>query len=107
MNKWKDQSSRRLKELFRRELSSYWSNVDDSEPIWQPRDYGFNIWSRQKVEEKLDSMHRNPVRAGLVNHAADWKWSSARWYLEGKPGGLPIRWPPGLETDDECEVRNS
>ena len=45
-----------------------------------------------------------PVRAGLVEKAAGWKWSSSRWYVEGKPVGLPIRWPPGLETEDEFNV---
>ena len=104
MNKWKDQSSRVLKELFRTRFRNYWSQVDESEPIWQPRYYGFNIWSRQKVEEKLEYMHMNPVRAGLVEKAVDWKWSSAGWYDDRKPVGLPIRWPPGLETEDEFEV---
>jgi len=49
-------------------------------------------------------MHMNPVRAGLVDRAVDWRWSSARWYIEQKSAGLPIRWPPGLETDDEFNV---
>lgn len=84
--------------------ANYWSQIDDSDPIWQPRYYGFNIWSRHKVEEKLDYMHMNPVRAGLVERAVDWKWSSARWYDDKKPVGLSIRWPPGLETEDEFDV---
>ena len=49
-------------------------------------------------------MHMNPVRAGLVEKAVDWKWSSARWYDDRNPVGLPIRWPPGLETDDEFDA---
>ena len=93
-----------IKELYRTRFTNYWSPGDDFEPIWQPRYYGFNICSRNKVEEKLEYMHRNPVRAGLVEKAADWKWSSARWYDEGKPTGLLIRWPPGLETEDEFDV---
>jgi hypothetical protein len=49
--------------------------------------------SRQKVEEKLEYMHLNPVRAGLVERAEEYRWSSALWYLEGKSVGLPIGWP--------------
>ena len=90
--------------MFRSEFRNYWAEVPDSDPIWQPRYYGFNIWSRRKVEEKLDYMHGNPVRAGLVEKAVDWKWSSARWYVEGKSVGLPIRWPRGLEMEDEFDV---
>lgn len=82
----------------------YWAQVDDADPIWQPRYYGFNIWSRCKVEEKLDYMHLNPVRAGLVSRAVDWPWSSARWYLEHKSVGVPILWPPGMDGDDAFNV---
>jgi len=49
-----------------------------------------------KLQEKLDYMHLNPVRAGLVEKAVDWPWSSARYYLLGRSVGLPIGWPPGI-----------
>lgn len=104
MNEWKNQSSIALKVLLRTEFPNYWATIDDADPIWQRRYYDFNIWTRQKVEEKLDYMHLNPVRAGLVKRAVDWSASSARWYLEGQSVGLPISWPPGLETDDTCNV---
>ncbi len=101
MNTWKDQSSHELKKLYRSRFPTYWNRLDDADPIWQPRYYGFNIWSRRKVEEKLDYMHLNPVRAGFTERAIDYRWSSAPWYLAGKSVGLPVRWPPGLETDDD------
>ncbi len=96
MNQWKSQSSRQLKDLFRENYQNYWMHMDASDPIWQPRYYGFNVWSREKAEEKLEYMHLNPVRAGLTQRTTEWRWSSARWYVEQKPVGLPIRWPPGL-----------
>ena len=37
-------------------------------------------------------MHMNPVRMGLVEQAADWRWSSARWYDFGESVGVPIDW---------------
>jgi len=43
-------------------------------------------------------------RAGPVNRAVDWRWSSARWDLEHKSVGLPIRWPPGMECEVEFNV---
>ncbi|WP_397569525.1 REP-associated tyrosine transposase [Schlesneria sp. T3-172] len=100
-NKWKELTSKSLKTVLPQHFQDDWSQIDSSDPIWQARYYGFNIWSRAKGEEKLDYMHMNPVRAGLVERARDWPWSSARWYLEQKSVGLPIRWPPGLEADDE------
>ncbi len=44
-------------------------------------------------------MHKNPVRAGLVEKVVDWPWSSARWYFEQKTVGVRISWPPGMEGD--------
>lgn len=32
--------------------------------------------------------------AGLVEKAVDWKWSSARWYEEGRSVGVKIKWVP-------------
>jgi putative transposase len=52
----------------------------------------FQIYSRQKLEEKLTYIHQNPVRAGLVDRAADWRWSSARHYEDGRTVGVPITW---------------
>ena len=37
-------------------------------------------------------MHLNPVRAGLVDKAVNWQWSSARWYELGRIVGVPIQW---------------
>ena len=42
--------------------------------------YDRNIWSSKEMEEKVVYIHRNPVKRGLVEQAADWEWSSARWY---------------------------
>ncbi len=104
MNKWKDQTSHQLKELFRTQFPNYWSHMEDPDPIWQPRYYGFNIWTQRKIEEKLEYMHLNPVRAGFVERTVQWPWSSARWYVDRKTVGVPIRWPPGMEVEDVFDV---
>jgi len=70
----------------------------------QPRYSGINIWLRFNVEGKLEDIHMNPVRAGIVERMTDWQWCSARWYVENRTVGLPIRWPPGLEADDDFAV---
>jgi putative transposase len=56
------------------------------DPFWQPRYYDFNIYRQQKLMEKLDYMHLNPVRRGLVAVPEDWTWSSARHYATGDAG---------------------
>jgi REP element-mobilizing transposase RayT len=44
--------------------------------IWQKRFYDFNVGSEHKRIEKLRSMHRNPVRRGLVESPELWRWSN-------------------------------
>ncbi|HZZ30078.1 MAG TPA: transposase [Pirellulales bacterium] len=92
LKQWKRTSSLRIKDLFSTSLAHYASCFSPSEPVWQPRSYGFNLYSRGKIEEKLDYIHLNPVRAGLVSKPCDWPWSSARHYLQARSVGVPIRW---------------
>jgi putative transposase len=48
--------------------------------FWEPRFYGFNVWSQTKKVEKLQYMHMNPVKRNLVAHPKDWPWSSFSFY---------------------------
>lgn len=46
--------------------------------------YDRNIYSDHELLEKVQYIHANPVRRGLVTSAIDWPWSSARWYDRGE-----------------------
>jgi putative transposase len=60
----------------------------------QDRNYRYSLWQTEKnvlpifsegmFMEKLNYIHQNPVRAGLVEKARDYRWSSARIW-EGRP----------------------
>jgi len=42
-----------------------------------------NIEKRKNYQEKLDYIHNNPVKAGLVAVPEDYRWSSSRdYYLD-------------------------
>jgi putative transposase len=58
--------------------------------FWQERYYDFNVWSRGKHAEKVDYIHWNPVRRGLVERPEDWAWSSYRHHLDGRRGVAEI-----------------
>jgi putative transposase len=92
MHGWKRRSSYEAGKWYRQGNARYLERTLRSDPFWQRKYYAFEIYSRQKLVEKLDYMHLNPVRAGLVDKAAQWKWSSARWYSERRPVGVPIGW---------------
>lgn len=54
--------------------------------FWTRRFYDFNVWSRQKKNEKLHYMHTNPVTRGLVAEPKEWIWSS--YSLYARTGGV-------------------
>jgi putative transposase len=54
------------------------------------RFYDFNVWTEEKRIEKLDYIHNNPVRRGLVASPEEWRWSSYRWYLNREAGPVKI-----------------
>ena len=58
--------------------------------FWQPRFHDFNVFSTRKIREKLDYMHGNPVKRGLVKNAAEWMWSSFSYYEKGERGLVSI-----------------
>lgn len=64
--------------------------VGHPEPFWQKRYYDRNVRNWQEFEVKLRYLHRNPVKRGLVKHAADWKWSSFRHYALREMGVVEI-----------------
>jgi REP-associated tyrosine transposase len=51
--------------------------------FWQRRFYDFNVRSEKKCWQKLEYMHLNPVKRGLVKRPGDWPWSSFRFYAYG------------------------
>jgi len=55
-----------------------------------PRSYDFNVFSQKKVAEKLDYIHWNPVKRGLVASPELWRWSSYRYYALGEDGPVKI-----------------
>jgi hypothetical protein len=47
------------------------------------------IFSEPVMREKLDDIHRNPVKRGYVDIPEHWRYSSARNYL-GEPGLIEV-----------------
>ncbi len=90
MKQWKQRSSFNIKGLHRKEETRLPRHASASSPVWQAGYYDFNVYSPHKVIEKLEYIHNNPVRAGLVRSPCDWRFSSACHYERGVPVGAPI-----------------
>nr|WP_294862478.1 transposase [uncultured Fluviicola sp.] len=48
--------------------------------LWQQNNQPIEVFSPWVVEQKVNYIHNNPVKEGLVTNPADWKYSSARNY---------------------------
>ena len=92
MQQWKRLSSHHISQLAQSKFVHYVEKIGPADPFWQAKYYAFNLYSEEKVREKLAYMHENPVRAGLVARPCDWAFSSARHYEERRSVGVPIRW---------------
>jgi putative transposase len=66
-------------------------------PFWQARYYDFNVCTQKKRVEKLNYIHWNPMKRGLVKKPEDWRWSSCHYYQTGVKGRVTIadnwEWP--------------
>ena len=58
--------------------------------FWQQDNHPIEIWSNHVFEQKLNYIHENPVKSGFVYASWDWKYSSARNYIEGQECILEI-----------------
>ena len=68
---------KRIKGASAREINKY---LKSSGNFWQKDFYDFNIYSEEKLREKLNYIHNNPVKHGLVKDPKDWKHSSWHSY---------------------------
>jgi putative transposase len=57
--------------------------------FWQQYNHPVELSTPKWISQKLDYIHMNPVRAGIVENPEDYSYSSARQYL-GKPGFMDI-----------------
>jgi hypothetical protein len=58
--------------------------------FWQPDNHPIRLETAEFTLDKLNYMHNNPVKAGIVEKAEEYLLSSARNYYHGKGGLLPI-----------------
>ena len=70
--------------------------------LWQTEKNVFPVFSEGMFMEKLNYIHQNPVRAGFVDQATDYQWSSARIWQR-----CPLDKEPLLVDSDLIQWRRS
>jgi putative transposase len=68
--------------------------------LWQKEKNVFSIFSEAMLMQKMNYIHSNPVRAGLVERAIDYRWSSARIWQ-----GCPVEDEPLMVDIDQIKWR--
>lgn len=63
------------------ELSKSVHKFQSQHQIWQEGFHPQVIISADMLRQKMDYIHYNPVKIGLVDYPQDWRYSSARNYL--------------------------
>jgi putative transposase len=82
-------SSKKLKALMSEELKSNFQ-FSSRFSFWQDRFDDVIVWSQKQFKVKIEYIHNNPVKANLVSTATDFEFSSARDWLSGEEGKIPI-----------------
>ena len=63
-------------------INNYRSNQGDREyQFWERRPHKATMYNRKVLEEKLDYIHNNPVKADLCDLPENYIYSSAKYYL--------------------------
>jgi putative DNA methylase len=60
-------------------------------PFWQEESYDHLVRNEREFEGIRNYIEENPIRAGLVNQASEYRWSSAAWATGGSPADQGVR----------------
>jgi putative transposase len=58
--------------------------------FWQQDNHPIELSTNEMIDQRLNYLHENPVKSGLVTEAQFYKYSSAVDYYEEKQGLVPI-----------------
>ena len=62
--------------------------VDGENQVWQESFKALPLWSRWMIDQKINYIHANPVKADLCKSAADYRWTSFRGFYRDETDPL-------------------
>ena len=78
-----DHTAKHLPESFTNEFRQH-AGKDRQRRFWQPTQHPVGIFTDEFWGQKIDYLHQNPCRKGLVLRPEDWRFSSALFRLTGE-----------------------
>ncbi len=92
---WKKHTARGISEFRRRATQETGVPREEPSPVWHREYWDRFIRNERHFQQAVEYIRQNPVKAGLVRKAEDWRWSIAA-ELDGKasmseiPDGSPV-----------------
>ena len=100
---WRGRSARRMIDILLRQndeavlrVLARHANGDCSYAAWKEQARAWAPVTKRTLRQKIDYVHANPVRKGLVDVLQDWPHSSWVWYEMQQQTMLPVTPPEGL-----------
>ena len=80
----RDLKSQAAKEILQTTQRFSFPESEEGRQVWQESFKAVPLWSGWMINQKINYIHANPVKAKLVNSARDYYWSSFRsFYSQG------------------------
>ena len=79
-NMQEENESRRTWMLYLFEFEAKKHKRNTKYQVWTHKNHPEYIYSNKFIRQKLDYIHNNPVKAGIVEHSEEYLYSSARNY---------------------------
>jgi len=80
----RDLKSKAAKEIVKVSRRFRFPETEDGHQVWQESFKAKPLWSGWMINQKINYIHANPVKARLVKSARDYYWSSFRsFYCQG------------------------
>ena len=99
---WRGRSARRVIDILTRQndrdslnVMARHANGGCHYAAWKEQVRALAVVRDVTLRQKIDYIHANPVRGGLVDIPSDWPHSSFRWYQAGTEVALPVT-PPDV-----------
>jgi putative transposase len=94
----KQSVSKRAIRWLRENSPEFLARLEDAGPAGRPTHrfwqrgggYDRNLRTISDVYEKIEYVHGNPLRRGLVTRAAAWRWSSCHAWETGEDAPIPL-----------------
>jgi len=98
LNDFRKFTGRQLADYCTQQFPPFYTEVlrihageDRQRRFWQPTQHPVGLFSPDFLQQKVEYIHGNPCRIGLVQQPEHWRFSSAAFWLTHNPGNSDVK----------------